>query len=225
MAEEAKRYFPLFVDVERRLCFVVGEGPRLEKRVRQLQRYDADVVVITPTPSERLLESEAEGLLTIEQRSYVRGDLADAFLVFCLTDDAELRAAVFSEAERVGCLVNNADAPEGSNFILPSISRRGPLQIAVSTSGGAPEVAKAVRKRLDAEFGPEWGDWVTLLSQIRGLAMERIEDGVERSRVIAQAAEESVRERLAQGERLAAETLFEEIVASVGESDPQGGTE
>jgi precorrin-2 dehydrogenase/sirohydrochlorin ferrochelatase len=220
VADADKRYFPAFLDLERRLAVVVGEGPNLEKRVRQLLRYAADVVVVTASPTEWLLQSESDGNLTLEQRSYVRGDLEGAFIALCVTSDKELRSAVFAEAESIGCLVNVADSPELCSFLLPSVLNRGSLQIAISTGGAAPALAKRLRRRFDAELGPEWGAWVALLGEVRALVMERIEDGDERARVLDAVAADEVRERLAAGEELSAEALFEQLAPTTeGETE------
>jgi precorrin-2 dehydrogenase/sirohydrochlorin ferrochelatase len=209
VGDAAKRHYPVFLDLERRLAVVVGDGAPAEKRARQLVRYGADVVVVTASPSEELLQAEADGLLTVEQRAYVRGDLAGAFVALCTSDDDELRRAVFDEADAQGTLVNVAAAPELCSFYLPSVVHREPLQIAVSTQGFAPSVAKSVRAQLAEQYGPEWGPYVTLLAQVRALAFERIEDPAERDRVLDSIAGPELLERMAAGERPDAAELLD----------------
>jgi precorrin-2 dehydrogenase/sirohydrochlorin ferrochelatase len=206
-----KRFFPAFLDLDRRPAVVIGDGAVAEKRARQLIRYGADVVVITPSPSPALIEAQGDGLLTIEARSYVRGDLKGSFVAICTSDDAEVRRAVFDEAESISCLVNIAGAPELCSFILPSVMHRGPLQIAISTGGGAPGVAKSLRQQLEADFGPEWAVWIALLGEVRAIAMEYLDDPAIQQRVMTDAAEPSVRERIAGGEELTAGALFAEL--------------
>ncbi len=210
----SKRYFPVFLDLEARPVVIVGEGPAAEKRARQLARYGADIVVITPAPSESLLEGQQEGALVIEQRSYVRGDLNGAFLALCVTEDDEIRRAVHAEAESLGCLINVADVPELCNFIMPSVLRRGSLEIAISTGGLAPEAAKALRRQLDADLGDEWAAWIQLLSEVRALAAGRYEDAADMARAMDAASQPSVRERLAAGEQVTAQQLLDEAEQS-----------
>jgi precorrin-2 dehydrogenase/sirohydrochlorin ferrochelatase len=216
-----KRYYPAFLDLEHRPVVVVGEGVAAEKRVRQLVRYEADVVVITARPSAWLIEAQSEGLLTIETRAYVRGDLAGAFVALCVSEDAEVQRAVYEEAESLGCLVNVAGEASLCNFILPSVVHREPLQIAISTGGVAPGVSKDLRQQLATEFGPEYGSWVALIAEVRVLALDGIEDPAEQQRVIAAAADYSVYLRVADGEELTAEALFEEFKEASTASDSE----
>ena len=49
-----------------------------------------------------------------------------------------------------------ADRPADGDFALPSVLRRGGLQVAVSTGGASPTLARRVRDGLEASFAPEW---------------------------------------------------------------------
>lgn len=209
MADDPKRYYPVFLDLENRLAVVVGGGPVAERKARQLARHGADVTVIAIDPTEALLWAEASGELTLERRGYVRGDLAGAFLAICVATDPEVRRAVFSEAESVGCLVNTVDAAELCNFIVPSVVNREPLQIAVSTGGLAPGLTKQIRRFLSAEFGPEWGEYARLLGEVRALACEASESNEDRAAVLEAVAKSNLLDRLRAGEHPTAAQLFE----------------
>jgi siroheme synthase-like protein len=212
VAETPRRHLPISLNVDRRLAVVVGEGRAAEKRARQLVRYGADVVVVTPAPSEDLLEAEAAGQLTIEQRSYVRGDLSGARVAFCVTDDEEVRRAVFEEAESSGCLVNVSGEPRYSNFIVPSVINRDPLQLAISTGGIAPELSKQLRKQLEAEVGVLWPSWITLVAETRALAGERLPDPDEQRAVMELATGEWTRRSLDNGVETTPEQVIEEAL-------------
>ena len=52
--------------------------------------------------------------------------------------------------------VNSADDPASCSFMLPSIVRRGPITLAVSTGGRSPALARWLRARISDELGPEY---------------------------------------------------------------------
>ncbi len=170
-------YYPVFLDLHGRLAVVVGGGSVAERKISTLLEYGADVVCVAPLVTPGIDALVAQGLIEHEQRGYVRGDLAGAFVVVCATDSTEVNRAVYQEAEGQGCLVNVVDVPELCNFIVPSIVKRGPLQIAISTGGAAPVVAKRIRRELEEHYGEEWECYVRLLGQVRCLVLERVPGG------------------------------------------------
>ena len=212
-ASDPKPYYPVFLDLSGRLAVVVGGGRGAERKIAQLVRYGADITAITPSASVEMRQLEADGAITIEPRGYVRGDLAGAFLAVC-AETGEIANAVFAEAESRGCLVNVIGAPALSNFIVPSNVRRGPLQIAISTGGEAPAVAKRLRRQLLEQFGPEWGVYVALLGEIRALAFDSATESDARDRIIAAVAEADLLERIVAGEELAAADVFAQFAAA-----------
>jgi glutamyl-tRNA reductase len=70
-------------------------------------------------------------------------------------------------AERAGVWVNGADDPANCSFTLPSVVRRGDLQVTVSTGGRSPALATWLRRRLEGEIGPEYAVLLDLLATER----------------------------------------------------------
>jgi len=205
-------HYPLFLTLTGRLAIVVGCDAVAQRKVTQFVRYGADVVVIAAHPSAELRQLEADGAITLEPRGYVRGDLNGAFIAFC-SDTDEIAHAVFSEAESLGCLINVAENPALSSYLVPSSVRRGQLQIAISTSGVAPAVARRLRRQLREQFGPEWATYVALLGDVRALGAQRITDPARLAAVIAAAADIDFLERIAEGEKITPEAAFAEATA------------
>lgn len=224
-SDYAKRYYPVFLDLNGRRCVVVGAGGVGERKIETLLDYGAAVDVISPETSDTVAKWADEGRLTWQRRGYVDGDLEGAFLAICATDDPETNKAVFAEGERRGIMVNIVDVPELCNFIVPSIVRRGPLQIAISTAGSAPVVAKRLRRRFEDEYGEEWGEYVALLGEIRALVMERIPGGEPvRKPIFTSLVDSDLFERIVAGEELDAEDVYREIVEPLLFDHPEGGS-
>lgn len=210
MSRRAHPYYAAFIDLEGRLAVVVGAGAVAERRVRALLRHGADVAVVAPDPGEALRDLEAEGRITIEARGYVRGDLEGASVAVCASGSDEIDRAVRDEAEERRCLVNVSGSPDLSSFVIPSLVRRGDLQIAVSTGGEAPALAKRVRRRLDGEFGPAWAAYVKLAGEVRSLAFTRL--GQDRAAAVSEAlADSDLLERIEAGQQQSAEEVLAEF--------------
>ncbi|HEU4495254.1 MAG TPA: bifunctional precorrin-2 dehydrogenase/sirohydrochlorin ferrochelatase [Rubrobacteraceae bacterium] len=144
--------YPIFMDLSGRRCVVVGGGEVANRKARKLLQARAEVVVISPEVRPEL-ESVA---VEVYRRPYERGDLKGACLAFAATDAREVNAAVAREAKERGVPVNVADRPQEGDFALPSTLRRGRLQVAVSTGGASPALARDIRCELEKIFGPEW---------------------------------------------------------------------
>lgn len=219
MTEKTKRYYPAFLDLTGRTVIVVGAGRPAERKARQMAKYGAIVVLITPTPSVSILQSQVEGLLDVEERSYVRGDLEGASIVFCLDPDEETRKAVAAEARSVGCPVNVSGKPNLTSFLAPGVIHREPLQIAVSTSGVAPQLAKHLRQALAQQFGEEWGDYTRLLAGVRAIAMARLDSAEAVDEVLAAAIASDLLERVRKDAAPSPEEAYEEFAPPAPETD------
>jgi precorrin-2 dehydrogenase/sirohydrochlorin ferrochelatase len=164
-------YFPICLDIQGRCCIVVGGGLVAARKVASLLEHGGLVRVISPELTPELRQRHVAGDLEWRATSYQEGDLDDAFLVIAATDDEEVQARVHAEATARRILLNVADVPKWCNFILPATLRRGDLNIAVSTSGKSPALAKRLRRELEARFGPEYGELTEILGSLRPLVL------------------------------------------------------
>lgn len=211
MADGPKRYYPAFLDLTNRLCVVIGSGRAAERRAIQLARYGGDVTIITPNPSDELLEAQTAGSIIVEDREYVRGDLAGAAITFCMADDEETRHAVAVEARAVGCPANISESPSLSSFLVPGIVHREPLQIAVSTGGASPELSKRVRRTIAEQFDDSWQTFARLVAEVRTLAAERLDDRAAVVALTEALLDSDLLDRVKAGEVPEAEVLYEEF--------------
>jgi precorrin-2 dehydrogenase / sirohydrochlorin ferrochelatase len=155
--------YPIFLDLSGRRCVVVGGGEVADRKARKLLQARARVVVISPE-----IEAELESVAAeIHRRPYREGDLEGACLAFAATNSREVNAAVAREAKGRGVPVNVADKPFEGDFALPSTLRRGRLQVAVSTGGASPTLARRIREELEEAFGPGWAGIVEELNAAR----------------------------------------------------------
>jgi precorrin-2 dehydrogenase / sirohydrochlorin ferrochelatase len=159
--------YPILVDLAARPVVVVGGGAVAERRALGLLEAGADVRVVSPRVGGGIDALAARGELTVERRPYRTGDLAGAVLAVAATDDPEVNRRVATDGRATGVPVNLVDHPDGGDVTVPAVLRRGDLIVAVATSGRAPGLAGALRRRLEGEFGSEWAELVDLLAADR----------------------------------------------------------
>jgi precorrin-2 dehydrogenase/sirohydrochlorin ferrochelatase len=188
----------VFLDLRDKPCVVVGGGKVAERKALSLLRAGARLKVISPRLTARLEREKARGAFRHVKRSYRKGDLRGAFLAIAATDDMEENSGI---AKEKGLLLNVVDRPELCNFIVPSTVKRGPLTIAVSTSGASPAMARAIRKDLESLYGREFGPYLEGLRRKRVKAASGIKDPGERGQYLKSLASEKVVRDLRKGRK------------------------
>lgn len=164
MNTEGAASYPLVLRIKDRLCVIIGAGEVARRKVQRLLAAGAQVRVVAPQIHPELREDRRiEGIC----RPFSPDTLAGAFLVFAATNDRSVNATVAACARKEGRLVNIADDPDGSDFHLPALLRRGELTVTVSSGGGSPAFAAQLRDRLAAELGPEWQTFCAIASALR----------------------------------------------------------
>jgi precorrin-2 dehydrogenase/sirohydrochlorin ferrochelatase len=160
-------YFPIYLDVRRRRCLVIGGGAVAERKIATLLEAGAEITVISPDRTGGIDGLSKRKAIHVEARPYQDGDLAGFELAFVATGDPQVNAAVYREGRRCGVWVNSADDPARCDFILPSVLRRGDLTVAVSTGGGSPALARTVREELELYFTEEYESLAKLAAEVR----------------------------------------------------------
>ena len=163
----ARPQYPVNLVVDGRKCLVVGAGAVAARKAAGLLACGAEVTVVAPEAGEEILAWAAAGALRYDQREYQSGEVAGYRLVVAATDVSGVNHLVFRDAEQAGVWVNTADDPAACTFTLPSVVRRGPLTVAVSTGGQSPALAAWLRRRLESEVGDEYRVLLELLAAER----------------------------------------------------------
>lgn len=178
------RYYPVFLDISKRACVVVGGGAVAERKVLSLLAAGALVKVISPRLVKGLQELEKEGSIEAEKRRYRPGDIEGAFLVVSAASGKAVNRAVYEEAQLLRIPINVVDDPIHCSFIVPSVVERGGLLIAISTSGKSPYLARRLREELEGRFGEEYSGFVEILGAVRSKLLKNPANHVKKERVI-----------------------------------------
>jgi len=165
---DKERYpFPIFLNVSDRNCVVIGGGKVALRKINDLIEAGALITVIAVEPLPEIENLSGSGEVKLLKRRFKPGDLDDAFLVFAATNDKTLNVKISEAAKQRGILVNVVDNPELCNFFSGAVVKRGPLRLAVSTSGRCPSIAAGIRKELEELYTESYGDFVQSAGELR----------------------------------------------------------
>ena len=209
-----KGWYPIFLNIAGETCLVVGGGEVAERKVAALLEHGARVKVVARRASPALRQLAAQGKIELKESAFNPSDLErlkpGRSLVFIATDDREVNREVFAEADALGLAANTADDPELCAFLVPAVVRRGSLHIAISTEGKSPLLARRIREKLEAEFGPEYAVLVELLGDFRSLVMRSGLDQSDRRKAFQELVDSDLLELIRQGKKeLAKERVFQ----------------
>ena len=145
-------YFPVSLDLRGRRCVVLGAGAEADRKAARVRAFAERAVV--------------------RERGLRVADAAGADVVYLAVRDVALATVLHARSRRDGSLVCCVDDPAHSNFIMPAVARRGRLQIAISTGGASPLVARRFRedieRLLDARVSRFLDRMARLRERVRG---------------------------------------------------------
>ena len=137
------------------------------RKVAGLLASGARVTVVALQVCAELEEMARGEAVRVLCRSYRTSDLNDKWLVIAATDEPELNRAVSEDAARARLFCNVVDQPALCSFQVPAVFRRGLLQIAISTGGASPALAKRIRMELERSYGAVYGELLDALFDLR----------------------------------------------------------
>jgi precorrin-2 dehydrogenase/sirohydrochlorin ferrochelatase len=133
---------------------VIGGGTEGTRKVRGLVGQNSKIIVLSPRLNRYLkdLESRGEIITTVSKVRDVNvlDNYEGVFLVIAATDDKELNRRLVKKGRSMGAFVYAVDDPAVSDFSYASIINiEDVMQIAVSTSGRSPIMARRIRIRAE----------------------------------------------------------------------------
>ncbi len=133
---------------------VIGGGTEGTRKVRGLVGQNSRIIVMSPRMNRYLKDLESRGeIMTIVSKVRdvnILDNYEDVFLVIAATDDKELNRRLVKKGRTMGAFVYAVDDPTVSDFSYASIINiEDVMQIAVSTSGRSPIMARRIRIRAE----------------------------------------------------------------------------
>lgn len=157
--------YPINLDLEGASCILAGGGPLAVDRLTGLWRSRADVVVISPSPSDAMVAQCAAFSVPLVTRPITAEDLDGARLAIVTREDPCDVAGLHEAAKDRGVLFAALDDAAHCDFGPVSTVRRGSLAITVSSGGRAPALATRLRQRFDTELEHELTALVEVIAQ------------------------------------------------------------
>ncbi|MEY8349714.1 NAD(P)-binding protein [Bacillus cereus] len=158
--------YPLTVRIEKKRVVVIGGGKVASFKIAPLLKEGADIVVVSLELDASLVKLVESKQIRWFQKEYEKSDIEGAFLVVAATSDTKLNESIAKDAS-FNQLVNVITNPESGNVHFPAAIHRGKLNIAVSTEGASPKLAKKIRDDIAAKYDEVYENYLDFLYEVR----------------------------------------------------------
>ena len=159
-------YYPMFVKLTGKQCLVVGAGKVAQRKIAGLLAAEADVTVVSPSVTPTVEEWSVTGRIMLHRRVFHPEDVQGMAVIVAAASDPAVNLAVY-EAALPQQWVNIVDRPDLCSFVVPAVVERGDLQIAISTGGQNPGLAKKLRSEWEERLGAEYEEYTRFLGEMR----------------------------------------------------------
>jgi precorrin-2 dehydrogenase/sirohydrochlorin ferrochelatase len=138
------------------LVLVVGGGNEGLKKVNALLTQDCKILVISDETNREIERYVKQKKITFKKMKLQNANFLKKykpFMVMATTDDRELNRKIVEQAKKMRCYAYAADDPAVSDFAFGSvINIEDTVQIAVSTGGKSPAMARKIRMQAEKVF-------------------------------------------------------------------------
>lgn len=109
----------------------------------------------------------------VREREFDTSDLDGCWLVVLADTDGELAQRIGIACEQRRIFFCAIDQPVFNSFSHVALVRRGPVQIAVSTNGSVPALARRLKAAFEGLFGADFAEFAERLAQLRASTSPR----------------------------------------------------
>jgi uroporphyrin-III C-methyltransferase/precorrin-2 dehydrogenase/sirohydrochlorin ferrochelatase len=173
-------YLPIFVDINKKSCLVVGAGDIAYRKINLLLKAKASVVCVAKKCGIQVRELANNNKIQYIEKPFSKEDIKDKALIIAATNKDVLNTEIAKLAKKNNILVNVVDSPDLCSFIMPSIVDRSPIVIAISSSAKAPVLARLIRAKLESTIPNAYGKLAQLVGDFREIVKNKFVNAKDR---------------------------------------------
>jgi len=142
------------LNVYNKKAIVIGGGTEGLRKINGLLDQDCEITVITSRLNSELKKLMSDGKINLIKSRIkdvkILDQFKDVFLILAATDDRDLNRKLVEKGRTMGAFVYASDDPKISDFSYASlVNYEGLIQVAISTSGKSPIMARKIRMKIE----------------------------------------------------------------------------
>ena len=174
------------LDLKGGLVIVIGGGDEGMLKVRSLLTQDCKILLFSEESSKEIQKYVKQKKITFKKLKISNLDFLEKYkpiMIMATTDDKELNRKIYQKAKNMNCYGYAVDDPMISDFSHPSlINIEDIIQIAISTRGKSPIMAKKIRIEAEKIFKKtikkEYLNYIKIHEYARNMAKTKIQSSV-----------------------------------------------
>ncbi|BDZ72701.1 siroheme synthase [Methylophaga marina] len=215
-------YLPIFLDLKKQTCMVVGGGSVATRKTKLLLKAQAKVTIVSPELTDALNALVQQGEVSWTRSLFTPAHISDQRLVIAATDDEKVNQSVHEVAQKKNILTNLTDNPDDSDFIFASVLDRSPIIVAVSSGGESPVLARNLRARLETLIPPGYSKLGELMGKYRYAVKQKFGELRQRRQFWDNVLSGSVADHVLAGREALAEQVLQQQLADEAETIDTG---
>ncbi|HEY9718583.1 MAG TPA: NAD(P)-dependent oxidoreductase [Trichormus sp.] len=202
---ETETYYPINLNLKGHRVLMCGASRLALAEITRLVEFGAQIDVIAPNMVSELNDVALTygNRINLMRRSFDDNDIANLkkgvyLLVFAFSTKEDENGRILDAARQARVFAFAIDDTERSDYIVPSLIKRGHLKIAVSTDSLSPPLERALVERIEATFVNEIDKYTLFLNAMQ----ERIQRLIKDANLSQPAIFRRVMRRLAESEEI-----------------------
>lgn len=175
---------PILLNFTGKKALVIGGGKVGMRRAETLAGYGCSVTCVDK--NMEVPENPVENIRYVKAYCRIETALDGMDIVVAATDQRDLNARILENCKIRGIWCNVSDDPEHSDFIFPSVVKRGDLTIAVCTDGASPTLTTQIKKELEEKYDESYAERLSLLKQLRQHVLKTVTEPAEKKERLRQ---------------------------------------
>jgi uroporphyrin-III C-methyltransferase/precorrin-2 dehydrogenase/sirohydrochlorin ferrochelatase len=198
---------------------IVGGGKVATAKAETLISIGASIEVVTKSISQELLRiCERYGFfykIVHYQSKYLDGKR----IVIAATEDKAVNKQIYQDCRDNNILVNVVDEPDLCDFIFPALVRRGPLQVAVSSSGISPVLTRIIKRKIEQIIPEKFEKLIQFLEDKKNALIKKLSCIQSRRLFLEKLINGPIGEEILEGNDIKAELLFRKALKDYPNED------
>ncbi|MCR8922728.1 siroheme synthase CysG [Dasania sp. GY-MA-18] len=206
------KFFPIFADLHNKKVLVVGAGKVATRKIEALLKAGAQVWVVAEQACPAVQAWAQQQQIQLQLKSFSAEDLAQCWLVVAATDDSSVNQQVQAAAVAQCLWCNSVDDPQHSEFIMPAVVDRGDIQVAISSGGNAPVLARRLRAQIDSLLPQAIAEVASLMGRWRDKVKQSLPSFDTRRQFWERLLDSDILQRFTAGQQTQAEQLAQQLL-------------